>query len=269
MLKRRILTALVLIPLVIYLIDYAPDSIFAPILVLIVGYAAWEWSSLLKLVKASHRLLYCAVVLLCLFGFYYLPIHFVLKLSLFVWLWLAAALYCYNRESSPLGLNQVIVRALLGCFMLPVFALSLWTLREPRFGAWWIVFLLVVVWSTDTGAYFAGRFFGKTPLAARISPKKTLAGLWGGLLLALVAAWVFSYFLPLAPGERPWVLFSAFLVSILSVIGDLVESVLKRMAGVKDSGQLFPGHGGLLDRFDSLFAAIPLFALLSHQLGLM
>jgi phosphatidate cytidylyltransferase len=121
-----------------------------------------------------------------------------------------------------------------------------------------VFYALLIVWLADSGAYFAGRQWGVTKLAPRVSPGKTWAGLWGGLavcaLLALgVATW---RELPLLP-----LLAVTLVVSLYSVVGDLTESMAKRFAGVKDSGSLIPGHGGVLDRFDSLLAAAPLLML--------
>jgi len=128
-------------------------------------------------------------------------------------------------------------------------------LRNTTDGFWFVIYLFIVIWSTDTGAYFSGRFFGKTKLAPLISPKKTVEGAIGGLLFSLMAAliynWVFQIF------ALPVLLAATLLISCLGQIGDLVESSFKRLAGVKDSGQIIPGHGGILDRFDSTILTAP------------
>ena len=125
--------------------------------------------------------------------------------------------------------------------------------------------LLLLVWAADSGAYFAGRrfggrWFGGRKLAPRISPNKTLEGLLGGVLLAAIVAAAGALLLDVPASRLPEVLGVVLLTVLFSVAGDLFESLLKRHAGVKDSGTLIPGHGGILDRVDSLLAALPVFA---------
>ena len=120
-------------------------------------------------------------------------------------------------------------------------------------GFWWVLAVFAIVWGNDTAAYLTGHFFGKTKLAPRISPAKTWEGFAGGVILSIIAAFVFAPALHL-----PWYasLTMGVFTAIAATIGDLAESLIKRGAGVKDSGQLIPGHGGLLDRMDSLFFAV-------------
>jgi phosphatidate cytidylyltransferase len=128
-------------------------------------------------------------------------------------------------------------------------------LRALDNGTLLVIFLFIIIWSTDTGAYFAGRFFGKNKLAPVISPNKTKEGALGGILSSLFAALIYNWFFPLF--QLPLLLCSTFFISILGQIGDLVESAFKRIAGIKDSGQIIPGHGGILDRFDSTILTAP------------
>jgi phosphatidate cytidylyltransferase len=127
-------------------------------------------------------------------------------------------------------------------------------LRQIPNGAWWVGVILLVTWAYDTGAYFSGRAFGHRPFMAHVSPSKTLEGVYGGLALACVAG------LATVPsvGLRPWQgLALGFILGVVAQTGDLVESMIKRQVGVKDSGALFPGHGGVLDRIDSvLFSGV-------------
>ncbi|MGI6226179.1 MAG: phosphatidate cytidylyltransferase [Peptococcales bacterium] len=128
-----------------------------------------------------------------------------------------------------------------------------------------VIYLFLVIWSTDTGAYFAGRFFGRKKLAPLISPNKTKAGAIGGLLMSLVAAIIFNWFFQVF---TPFFLvLSALLISYMGQLGDLVESSFKRLAGVKDSGHIIPGHGGILDRFDSTTLTAPILFYLLLFLG--
>lgn len=128
-------------------------------------------------------------------------------------------------------------------------------LRTLDNGIYLVIYLFVVIWSTDTGAYFAGRLWGKNKLAPVISPKKTKEGAAGGILTSLLAALIYNWFFPIF--QLPLLLLSSFLISIFGQIGDLVESAFKRIAGIKDSGKIIPGHGGILDRFDSTILTAP------------
>lgn len=126
-------------------------------------------------------------------------------------------------------------------------------------GAWWLLYVMLLVWSVDSGGYLFGRLFGKHKLAPRVSLGKTWEGLVGGLVTAMVLSWLFSLRAPLAIAPQTLLLCS-FIAALASVLGDLTESMFKREAGIKDSGNIIPGHGGILDRIDSLTAAVPVFA---------
>ncbi len=141
--------------------------------------------------------------------------------------------------------------------------------NDSNAGAYLVLAVMALVWCADSGAYFTGRAIGRTPMIPRVSPKKTLEGLAGGLLLALIALVVFLHFGWFSSfGSSLQVMIISGMVTILfSVVGDLVESMLKRMAGIKDSGRIFPGHGGMLDRIDSQLAAIPVFVSVNFFLG--
>ena len=136
-----------------------------------------------------------------------------------------------------------------------------WTLTHlillrnlPR-GDLLLFFLFTVIWSTDTGAYFSGRFLGKKKLAEKISPNKTREGAVGGLLLSILTVLIFNYYFTLF--NVPTIVFLCLIISVIGQIGDLLESSFKRILGVKDSGNIIPGHGGMLDRFDSTITTAP------------
>ena len=141
-------------------------------------------------------------------------------------------------------------------------------LSDPgiRQGHRWLLAALVIVWAADSGAYFAGRRFGKRKLAPRISPNKTIEGLVGGLVAGVAAGLLFASFAGLEPGQVPAFVAVAIATVLASVAGDLFESLLKRHVGAKDSGNLIPGHGGILDRVDGVLAALPVFVL-GKELG--
>ncbi len=131
----------------------------------------------------------------------------------------------------------------------------------------WLLTALMVVWMADTGAYFAGRKFGRHKLSPRISPNKTVEGLAGGAMAALAIGLLFAMLAGASAAQLPWVGLTVIITVIASVIGDLFESLLKRHAGAKDSSDLIPGHGGVLDRIDSVLAALPVFAICKASFG--
>jgi phosphatidate cytidylyltransferase len=132
-------------------------------------------------------------------------------------------------------------------------------------GSWILLFVMGLVWAADSGAYFFGKAFGKHKLAPAVSPGKTIEGMFGGLFTASLLAVAVTWFMDFVPAKMAIVLFCSLLAVLASVLGDLTESMFKREAGIKDSGTLLPGHGGILDRIDSLTAALPVF-LLSYLL---
>jgi phosphatidate cytidylyltransferase len=153
--------------------------------------------------------------------------------------------------------TQQAIRMVFGLIYVPILLAPLVWIRRESDGLWLVILLMAITWLGDTGAYFAGRFTGKTPLFPRVSPKKTREGLVGGILLAVVGALAIK-----ATGtiDLPWwtVALLGLVLDIAGVLGDLAESLLKRAFGVKDSGWIMPGHGGLLDRVDSLLFSGPL-----------
>ena len=130
---------------------------------------------------------------------------------------------------------------------------------RPDQGPHWVLFLLVLVWVADSGAFFAGRQFGRTKLAPKVSPGKTWEGVFGALIACALFAFGYARFLELQGLALTGFILISLVTVLFSVAGDLLESLLKRQHGVKDSGTLIPGHGGILDRIDSLFAAAPIF----------
>jgi phosphatidate cytidylyltransferase len=257
MLRARVLTALGLALLLVVAILLSPPRVTAWVLGLILLIGAWEWSAFLA-VAARWRVLY--VLVLLVLGLTGLPL--MTDLTRFTWAmraggawWLVALLWIVFAPQRVAGIAAALAGALA---LLPTwFALVRIDAHWWR-GAQWTLFIVLLCVAADTGAFFAGRWFGSVPLAPQVSPKKTWEGVFGGLLLALIvsalaAPWFGvprARFLPLCLGA------AAF-----SVVGDLTESLLKRHVHLKDSGRLFPGHGGVLDRIDSVTAATPVMAL--------
>jgi phosphatidate cytidylyltransferase len=261
-LKERVLTALVLVPMVIWCVFFAGDPrVFAIFSGLIVAVAGWEWAALMGWKAPAARLALAAVVVTCLLALQ-LPLLAAVKLplyglSLLFWLLALRMVRGYPASASLWAKNAVLLPV---GFILLVPAWS-GLVDLHRVSPWWLLYLFGLVWGADTGAYFAGRAFGKHKLAPAVSPGKTVEGLAGGL--ALTGALMVGVGLNRGLSGSHFLAFLglSFLTVLASVLGDLLESMAKRQAGVKDSGSIFPGHGGALDRIDSLTAAAPVFML--------
>jgi phosphatidate cytidylyltransferase len=264
MLRQRIITALVLIPPLIAALFFLPSSGVALMFGLFVGAAGWEWAGLCQWTRAG-RIAYVATVLGMggVFVVAALASPFA-ALAIFVvgTLWWVLAPFMALRATASL-LHTVSGRALAGLLtLLPAWAaLSVMHAADPQ-RPLLLLFVIVLVAVADTAAYAAGYAFGRTKLAPTISPGKTVEGVLGGfaavVLLAGICGTMFWDLRGIYLGE--WIALSA-IAGLISVIGDLTESKMKRIAGVKDSGTLLPGHGGVLDRIDALSAATPVFAL--------
>lgn len=261
MLKLRILTAVVMIPLVLWALFAWPRNAFSLFLGAFILVGAWEWTALCQIKYVGARLLYIATLVGAGVLFLINPSWSLALMGAAVlwWLWIFIEVLAYPDVHR--GFLASRVGKLLSGFMvlLPAW-IALPLLRElSAYGAWLALFLLLVVWAADTGAYFAGHRWGKTKLAPLISPGKTWEGVAGGLVLVLVLA-LATGLVVANNGTLLWAWVAlALITGFVSVLGDLFESRLKRAAGVKDSGTLFPGHGGVLDRIDAFTAAAPLF----------
>lgn len=265
MLKQRILTAVILIPLLVWGIFELPKAYFTLLVGLIFLGACWEWSRLAGLVNNLHRAVYCLLLGLLMVLCWQLVInnHTIVKLSLYLasalWVMALVWLYLYEAKSVRKDVSQ-LHRLLIGIALLLMpytgfVVLAYYAENAPAL----ILYLLVMIWVADSAAYFTGRKWGRHKLAPTISPGKSREGVAGGLLatfvLAILAASLF---------ELKGVAFISFVIItmvsvVFSVAGDLFESMFKRQTGIKDSGSLLPGHGGLLDRVDSLNSAVPIF----------
>ncbi len=261
MLRTRILTALVLIPLVVAAVWWLPSWGVAVLVGAILLVGAYEWSQFIP-AGGAGRWVYIVLVALLL-GVtgphsagqeMSMPL---LSLSLFWWfcagLWLARYPAGFGpRQPGPL------IRAVIGMLILVPASASLWAMHALEEGRVLVLTTLALVWATDTGGYFVGKRVGRHKLAPQVSPNKTWEGVWGGLAFAaLIAVLARLLFLPPTVPLFAFVLL-ALGVAAVSIVGDLTISMFKRQCQVKDTGTLIPGHGGVLDRLDSLFAAAPL-----------
>jgi phosphatidate cytidylyltransferase len=271
-LKTRIITALILAPIAVGGVFFLPPVGFAIFTAALIALGAWEWANMAGLTAQSARVGYSVAVLLLLAALYTITAHSVLWLAVLWWLAGLGLVAYYPKGSAHWGL--VPVRAAMGLLVLVPAWVGLNYLRsgELRFGLTdnnllLILYVFVLVWVADVGAYFSGRKFGKAKLAPRVSPGKSWAGVWGGLAAVAVFAWAVSQTLGAEAGQSVALIIISVVTAAVSVLGDLFESMLKRFRGIKDSSRLLPGHGGIMDRIDSLTAAIPIFTLLVIQLG--
>ena len=259
MLFTRVITAVVLLLLLLPALFWLPPQLWEGAVFLVLMVAAWEWARLTRLSAAAIAAYVLLSAVLAL-GLHFILVHaprIAYGVSLLFWLGLVPLMF--KTGFRP----QRGAAALTGWCVLFPFAWALIDLRE--LGPWLLISVMALVWIADTAAYFAGRAFGKRKLAPSISPGKTWAGVGGAfaaVFLYLAANLVLGN--PLLTGAYAWpaALLAGVLLTSVSILGDLFESAMKRTAGVKDSSNLLPGHGGVLDRVDALTAALPVAALL-------
>lgn len=267
MLKQRIITALVLLPFALggfFLLD---GALFALFIGAVVSLGAWEWARLAGLTAQVQRVAFAVLVAALLLGLYLVPVlaPWVLLCAL-IWWALATALVLGYPTSSHYwaGLPAKLIIGLL--ILLPAWQGLVLFKQWPEANCL-ILAVMVLVWGADIGAYFSGRRFGKRKLAPQVSPGKSWEGVFGGLLATLLICVGVAIYRDWSFASLLLGLLGTALVVLISVVGDLTESMFKRQAGVKDSSNLLPGHGGVLDRIDSLTAAIPVFAALLWLAG--
>ncbi len=261
-LSQRIVTAVALVALLLPAFLLLPKVFGLAVITLFVLGAAWEWSAFLGRAGGPARLAYVfaiAAVMAWLGVTGYPSIESVAAGSL---LWWFMAFLLILRFPVPLGRGAAVVAGFL--VLVPAWLCLAELLNEEAGGRKLLLLALGIVWAADVGAYFAGRRFGKVKLAPQVSPGKTWEGVIGGLACAAACAAAGASVL----GQPPWPAAALGLsVGGISIVGDLTVSMFKRTAGLKDSGKLLPGHGGVLDRVDSVTAAVPLFVLAAGWLG--
>ncbi len=272
MLKTRVITALVLLAVLLPILFLLPPVFVGAFFLVALLAAAWEWSRLLAPEVDRAAWLYaifCLMIILFLLGMQNVNWQLgLLLLSVIFWFLIAPFILAKGMNLSLQKLRPFYV--VLGLILLPATWFALVFLRE--LGLIFLLTTMALVWVADIGAYFVGKAFGKRKLAVQISPGKSVEGAVGGLLLCYAYALACVFFLPFEStlfgawairfGWVPMFLMVTVLVAF-SIFGDLFESQLKRLAGVKDSSHLLPGHGGVLDRVDALIPTMPIAALLA------
>lgn len=262
MLRQRIITALILLPIALCGFFLLEGAGFALFIGLVVTLGAWEWARLAGFEAQGARVGFAAVVAVALFFLYLSPAlaPFVLAAALIWWGVATFLVLTFPRTSEHW--SSVACKLLIGLLILLPAWQGLVLIKAQGQGNWLILAVMVLVWAADIGAYFSGRAFGKAKLAPQVSPGKSWAGFYGGMAVSLLITLVVGQVRHWGVGETLLCLIGAAIVVALSVVGDLTESMFKRRAGIKDSSNLLPGHGGVLDRIDSLTAAVPVFAVL-------
>ncbi len=266
MLKLRILSALLLVPLVVLAVLRLDTANFALVATIIMLLAAWEWGALVPLNGRPARIAYLLSVTVALMLLWMVAqrewlVDLTLGMALLWWLF---TLLWITRPDWGRGTDgtHVLAKLILGYGLFISTWLALVVLHSrPDQGPVWVLYLLVLVWVADSGAYFAGRTWGRAKLAPKVSPGKTWAGVYGALAASALFAFGFALYTGFRGTDLAGFVLICMLTVMFSIVGDLLESLLKRQQGIKDSGNLIPGHGGILDRIDSLLAAAPLFAL--------
>lgn len=256
------MTALVLAPIAIACIFFLPTLGFSLFIATMLVVGAWEWANFAGF-EANQRFAYGLLIAMLLAISTALPAGIVLSLGC-VWWCLGLILVVRYPGLTELWSSKLSI-SLIGVLCLVPGYVALMTLKQSADSSFLILLLFFLIWGADIGAYFAGKRFGKRKLAPKVSPGKSWEGFAGGLVVATIIAVAMLLWLgkpDLTSLRGLGLLLGCVLVVMISVLGDLVESMFKRNRGIKDSSNLLPGHGGVLDRLDSLLSAGPAFALL-------
>lgn len=272
------MTAACLIPLVLAGLFYLSANMFAWVLIPIFAIAANEWGGIVakdcNATKWSFTISF-TLILVALnvlipadqiwYGGSLHPLYLMITFIGCVW-WIFAFFMVAAFPKTRKMVDGPMLKSICGQLTLLPFFTSLMTLKSigtmnsPHLGAILMLLVMLVVWAADSGAYFAGKSFGKHKLMPNVSPGKTIEGLVGGLITTMIIVASVMYFSP--EQEVGLVVCVTLIVALASALGDLSESMFKRVADIKDSGNILPGHGGILDRVDSLTAAFPVFTII-------
>jgi phosphatidate cytidylyltransferase len=265
MLKQRLLTALILAPLVLWGVLVMTNQTLMLVMAVAVLVGGHEWARLAGAVGWLARGLYLGVLALVMAGLAWLTaaphqdcILWLMAANVLWWLVVLVRSVRFTAEPQWRGLS--LAQLFEGVVVLvPAWLALVLIHRLPQDGPRLLVFLLLLIWSADIGAYFSGRRWGRVKLAPRVSPGKTREGVYGAMASAVLCGLVLAWWRHWGAAGYLYGVILCLMAALISILGDLLVSMLKRLRGVKDSGSLLPGHGGLLDRIDSLTAASPLF----------
>lgn len=266
MLWQRIVTAVPLAVLAIwFILSQSTDSFFYALMA-VSTVAAWEWARLSGIANPVLKSVYTAVILATIYALYSFAMQQQLifnSIMILSMIWWSRAIYRMSTRGPDAQSDATSwTKILMGFITLIPAILALCYIHAKDQGAYWLLYALTIIWIADIGAYFSGRKFGKVKLAPALSPGKTREGLYGALIATTLYTMAASIFFGLDVVQTVMLLIAGFFATLLSVAGDLFISLLKRERGIKDSGNILPGHGGVLDRIDSITSSAPFFALL-------
>lgn len=277
MTKTRLLASLVMAPVAIAAILLLPTPWMMALATVVLLAGLWEWFDLAEIedgiarsiLLLAHVGVMVAIVWASRWREGYTLVLFQLAAMIGIVWWLLALFWLgrHRFASDHQSYARVFKLAAAALAVIPAWCALAWIHAEEPNGNLWLLAALAVVWAADTGAYFTGRALGRHKLAPNISPNKTIEGMVGGVVAGVLAGLGFALIAGATTEQLPAVALVALAAVLFSVIGDLYESLLKRHVGVKDSGRLIPGHGGVLDRIDGVLAALPVFALGKALLG--
>ncbi|MFC4728502.1 phosphatidate cytidylyltransferase [Coralloluteibacterium thermophilus] len=270
MMRTRVITALLLAPLAICAVLLLPTAWFVALVAAVFLFGLWEYTRLADVAEPVARgvlVLANAAVIAAIAWASRGNTALLTMATLLGALWWVLAfvwLLRFDFASRDTTWARMLKLGAGSLCVIPAWcALALLHSESPR----WALVALASIWAADSAAYFAGRFLGRRKLAPRISPGKTWAGVWGGLAGCILIALAFAMILGIETSYLLLALLAA-VAGAFSVVGDLFESLIKRHSGIKDSGSILPGHGGILDRIDGILAALPVFVVLKGLLGL-
>lgn len=259
--KTRVLTASWLLPATLLSIFFLPDLYFSLLIGLVLLFATKEWSGLNSFdkTKTVFFALFCIGLYLSVLFLFSEVNTVVLMIGVILWLLLPIWLYKYEIakvNNKPNAFTVFVVG-------LPVLVCGFYSIAYIRnmFGSDWLLLLLLIIWIADSAAYFCGRKWGTKKLAPRLSPGKSWEGVFSAIVFSTIFIFVSMYWFEVQHQDKLVFFLMGIAIIIFSVIGDLFESMIKRLNNKKDSGTILPGHGGILDRIDSLLSTAPIFAL--------
>lgn len=263
MLKYRLLTAFLMGPLILWAIYAMPEKYFSLFALVLISLGAWEWSVFSGWVKPLQRVIFFVVNVSL-----YIAILFaqnnelnilIISTALLWWAICIPLLRAFPFKSNNFIHNQTVT-TLIGFVLLLGTLVSMILIRNnPDYGSAYVLYLILIIWFADSGAYFAGRALGKNKLIPNVSPGKTWEGVAGAFAVTFIVAVIAVNILEIPPSHSIIFILVTLVTVLYSIVGDLSESMFKRMANIKDSGHILPGHGGILDRIDSLMSGFPVF----------
>ncbi len=266
--QERIITALIMIIILVSIVFFVP-ILFSPLIAVILGIAIWEWCRISQIRRPQRYWFAVATLILWVLAMVYSSffslllvlscLHYLYAIRL---IWEFEHIYNFRIHHNYLTFAGPVLLSTLATTLMYIF-----NQVDDSFtsgDAMTLTFIIMVIAAADSGAYFVGRFLGKNKLSPRVSPKKTVEGLIGGLLSVVLVSYFFDFMVEQWYLSFPKLLFISLITAVFSVIGDLFISIIKRQNNIKDASQILPGHGGILDRIDGLLAGIPIFYLLQQ-----